>query len=235
MRALSIVALLAGAAGAARANGPHAATETVAPTNPVEMYNLACKKALAGDRDGAFAWLDKAVASGFGALPTIEADTDLTSLHGDARWKALLGKVKAANEPCRALPEARQLDFWVGEWDVRDPAGHLVGRSSIQLIVNDCVVLENWTGSLGGTGKSMNFWDKAHRRWQQTWVDNRGNVLQYTGTLVGDSLRYAAEGNRLTFSPLPGHKVRQLAEQSADGGKSWTTSYDFTYSPHAGK
>jgi hypothetical protein len=33
----------------------------------------------------------------------------------------------------------------------------------------------------------------------------------------------------LTFTPLPEGKVRQLSESSMDGGKTWTTEYDFVY------
>jgi len=34
---------------------------------------------------------------------------------------------------------------------------------------------------------------------------------------------------RLTFTPLPGHRVRQLSQGTADGGRTWTTEYDFIY------
>lgn len=133
--------------------------------------------------------------------------------------------------PCKTTPEFRQLDFWVGEWDVTDPSGHLVGHSSIQRIIGDCVIYENWQGARGHTGKSFNFWDKENRRWQQTWVDDGGGVQQYWGTLDGGAMRYATPAGtmRLTFSPLPGGKVRQLSESTKDGGKSWTVNYDFTY------
>ncbi|HEY2743175.1 MAG TPA: hypothetical protein VGL86_01075 [Polyangia bacterium] len=211
---------------------PALAAGNAPAAGPVQLYNLACQKSLAGDRDGAFRVLDQAIAAGFGAIDTMQKDPDLALLRADARWKGAIERAVAQQNPCKTIPEARQLDFWVGDWDVRDPAGHLVGTSSIQRIVNDCVVLENWSGALGGNGKSFNFWDKDHRRWQQTWVDSRGNVLQYTGQLVGDTMRYAAEGKRLSFSPLAGGRVRQLAESSSDGGKTWTVAYDFTYSRH---
>ncbi len=226
MRARVLVA--AGVVAAALA-APYPA-RAAEPTDPVGRYNLACKHALAGERDAAFEWLDKAIAVGFGAVDTLEKDPDLASLRGDARWRGVVERARARANPCKTLPEARQLDFWVGEWDVRDPRGQLVGRSSIQLILNDCVVLENWSGTLGGTGKSMNFWDKQHRRWQQTWIDDRGNATEYTGQLVDGSLRYATtDGQRLTFTPLAGGRVRQLAETSSDGGKSWAVRYDLTY------
>ena len=227
MRASALVAAGLSAAALVAACPARAASE---PTDPVGRYNLACKRALAGDRDGAFAMLDKAIAVGFGAVETLEKDPDLNSLRGDARWSGVVSRARAKANPCKTPPEARQLDFWVGEWDVRDPQGHVVGRSSIQLILNDCVVLESWSGALGGTGKSMNFWDAGKHRWQQTWVDDRGGVQQYTGQLVDGSLKYVGEGRRLTFSPLAGGRVRQLSEVTPDGGKSWTIGYDFTYS-----
>ncbi|MGZ3438261.1 MAG: TPR end-of-group domain-containing protein [Polyangia bacterium] len=225
MRALVVVAVVLGAATTAAA-----ASE---PTDPVGRYNLACKYALANDRDHAFQWLDKAIEVGFGSVETMEKDPDLASLRGDARWAGAVGRARAKANPCKSLPEARQLDFWLGDWDVHDPKGHLVGHSSIQLLLNDCVVYENWTGTLGGSGKSFNFWDKDNHRWQQTWVDDRGGVLQYTGHLVDGSMKYAtSDGKRLTFAPLSGGRVRQLSELSKDGGKTWAVEYDFTYSRH---
>jgi len=137
--------------------------------------------------------------------------------------------------PCKVTPEFRELDFWVGEWDVTDPSGKLVGRSSIQRIVGDCVVYENWFGTRGGTGKSFNFWDKLNHRWQQTWVDEDGDVQQFWGKVDGGALKYVAvDGTRrLTFSPLGGGRVRQLSEKTSDRGKTWTVEYDFTYAPRA--
>ena len=210
MRASQLVAAGVLAAAAAVA-WPARASEAAVPADPIGRYNLACTRALAGDREGAFAMLDQAIAAGFGAVETLEKDPDLNSLRGDARWSGVVARARTKANPCKTRPEARQLDFWVGEWD-------------------DCVVLENWTGALGGSGKSMNFWDEPKRRWQQTWIDDRGGVQQYTGHLVDGSLKYEGEGRRLTFSPLPGGRVRQLSEVTADGGKTWTVGYDFTYS-----
>ena len=229
--AAGVFAAAVAAACPARAGEAAAPTASTAPADPIGRYNLACKKARAGERDAAFAWLDQAIAAGFGAVDVMAKDPNLASLRGDARWPGVVERARARANPCKAIPEARQLDFWVGEWDVHDPQGRLVGRSSIQLILGDCVVLESWSGALGGSGKSMNFWDQQHRRWQQTWVDDRGHATEYFGRLADGSLRYAtADGaERLTFTPLAGRRVRQLAESSSDGGKRWTVRYDFTY------
>src|SRR5712692_8138415 len=54
----------------------------------------------------------------------------------------------AGGNPCGA-PEYRQLDFWVGEWEVRGPLGRHLGDSRVQQILRDCVVFENWSGADG--------------------------------------------------------------------------------------
>ena len=74
----------------------------------------------------------------------------------------------------------------------------------------------------------------------QTWVDNGGGLLQYHGNPdeKGDlrfltDLQYATGQprlpTRLTFFRVGPDEVRQLSEQSADGGTTWTVNYDFIY------
>jgi hypothetical protein len=140
--------------------------------------------------------------------------------------------------PCRTQPEYRQFDFWVGEWDVQTPQGQTAGTNSVQLILGDCVLLENWTGARGGHGKSFNVYNAAKGKWQQTWVDNAGSVLELLGEYRDDRMIFSGETvrrdgtkvlERLSFTKLPGDRVRQFWEQSADGGKTWTVAFDGTY------
>ena len=53
-----------------------------------------------------------------------------------------------------AAPEARQFNFWIGEWDVQ-VNGIVVARSSIQSIASGCIILENWMPFGAGEGKSL--------------------------------------------------------------------------------
>jgi hypothetical protein len=144
----------------------------------------------------------------------------------------------AAAQPCKASQEYRQLDFWVGEWEVQGPKGKTVGASNVQLILGDCVVFENWTGAGGYTGKSFNLYDASVHKWKQFWVDDRGGMLEFTGEFKDGAMRYtgastAQDGkpviDRLTFFPLAEGRVRQLWEQSPDEGKTWKTVFDGTY------
>ena len=141
--------------------------------------------------------------------------------------------------PCKSRPEYRQFDFWVGEWDVLNPKGQQAGTNSVQLILGDCVVFENWTGARGGSGgKSFNVYNAAKGKWQQTWVDNSGGVLELTGEYRDNQMRFTGETKggdgkvtleRLTFTRLGDGGVRQLWEKSADGGKTWAVAFDGTY------
>ncbi len=207
--------------------------------NPTVMYNLGVGYALEHDADHAFEWLDKAAAAGFGNEPQLAGDTDLASLHGDRRWTRLTAAVHAAAAPCEGNPAWHQFDFWIGTWDVKDPQGHLVGHSRIDQILGQCVLLENWTGLGGGSGKSFNTYDTATKAWRQFWVDDRGSMTEFTdGRFQDGAMRFLTHSTgpdgkeilgRLSFFDLDHRRVRQWKERSTDGGATWTTDYDFTY------
>ncbi len=70
------------------------------------LYNAACSFALAGKPDEAISTLDRAFAAGFGDIEHAKQDTDLASLHADARWQPLLDRAVASAKAYR--------DFWDG-------------------------------------------------------------------------------------------------------------------------
>jgi tetratricopeptide (TPR) repeat protein len=53
---------------------------------PTSTYNVACANAMAGNKDAAFEWLDKAVEAGFDIEGYITSDEDLDSLRSDSRF-----------------------------------------------------------------------------------------------------------------------------------------------------
>ena len=141
---------------------------------------------------------------------------------------------------CKSQPEYRQFDFWVGEWEVRNPNDVVVGNSVIELVVNDCLILENWTNSRGVTGKSMNFYDLQDNKWHQLWMGSNGIPIRFIGEYNSErkSMDYTGKGIgqngtevdfRFTFFHISDDHVRQLWEQSADGGESWVTLFDGQY------
>ena len=201
-------------------------------------YNLAVAYTGAGDKDKAIEMLEAVVSAGL--VAPIGRDPEFAALAGDSRFEGLAQREQALTEPCmdaKAHPEYRQLDFWVGEWEVFS-GNQKVGDSSIQLILKNCVVLENWTDTTGGQGKSFNKYDPAKKAWEQFWVEDDGATNYFTGSLVEGEMRYELAKTRrdgsklmrhLTFSKLPDGSVRQLSQASTDSGKSWLVEYDFVY------
>ena len=140
--------------------------------------------------------------------------------------------------PCDNRPEAHQFDFWIGEWDVL-VNGKPAGINRIEKILNGCVLQENWTSAGGVEGKSWNWYDIGDGKWHQLWLAAQGppalrlsggfadNVMKYEGTSLGPG--GATRMNRLQFFKLSDDGIRQLWEQSSDGGKTWTAVFDGEY------
>src|SRR5262249_11725352 len=204
----------------------------------ITRYNLSCALARLGESDRAMSILTTMVENG-ATLP-LATDKDLASLRERADFRALIARMQSNAEPCKdpqRHPEFRTFDFWIGEWDVFNRAGTKVGDSRIDLILKDCTILENWTGTAGGSGKSFNSYNPLLKKWQQFWTADAGNTIYFVGEGGNGVMRLRADAKanglpsdrRLTFTKLPEGKVRQHSERSTPDG--WTTEYDFTYVP----
>jgi hypothetical protein len=149
------------------------------------------------------------------------------------------GGVRAQNAPpprCDSA-EFRQFDFWVGNWRVTS-GGQEVGANDVTLEESGCLVHEHWTGARGGTGQSLNFYDRSDARWHQVWISSSGGALFLTGSYHDGRLEYtgdrpgtpggAVQRNRLTFFRNADGTVRQLWETSSDG-VTWQTTFDGLY------
>jgi hypothetical protein len=142
------------------------------------------------------------------------------------------------SRPCKESSPYRGMDFWVGEWEVETAQGRPAGSSRIELVLDGCIVLENWTGRNGYAGKSFNLFHADSSKWEQLWVDNQGQLTRYEGEAKDGNIYYRAErvGSdgkkvpiRMTFFNVGPDRVRQLGETSADGGTSWSVEYDLVY------
>jgi hypothetical protein len=204
-------------------------------------YNMACAFTHAGMTDSAFAALGRLADTGYRQADQVTADSDLAPLHPDARFAAVIERIRRNATPCVYVPESRQFDFWIGDWDVRDNTrGQAVaGKSHVEAILGQCVIFENWSGLGAGDGKSFNAWNSELKCWQQNWMDDAGQVVNFTdGHYVNGVLSMVADGLdpsgqpekvKLSFYNLGPDQVRQVGERSGDGGKTWTLRYDFNY------
>lgn len=147
------------------------------------------------------------------------------------------GAPPPAPKPCTS-EEYRQLDFWIGTWEVRNQLRPQPSASTNRITAEEggCVIVERYTTPVGYSGRSLSFYDAARDRWHQTWIDSRGQALYLDGrfrdgalVLSGGSANGAL--NRISWRPLDGGNVQQLWEVSKDGGETWTTAFDGLYSP----
>lgn len=137
-------------------------------------------------------------------------------------------------------PEARQFDFWVGEWDVNlrihQPDGSWQdaqqAEARIYPILSGKAVLELWE-STAIKGFSVRYFDTDQRQWV-LWLNwpgpNRSGSSSLTGTFRhgrGDfySTRQAPDGSEVTsrysFNDITPHSLRWDDGYSEDGGSTW--------------
>ena len=116
-----------------------AARQGAPAAGPVQ-FRLAKAHAKTGNVPNALGALRKAADGGFGLVASVDSDADLASLHADAGFAALRTAIDRNARPCQFRPESRQLDFWIGEWDVTQtgaPAGREPSKSRIESVENE--------------------------------------------------------------------------------------------------
>jgi len=201
------------------------------PANAFAWFQLARALAANGDTDRALAALKSWIGVGGGTYQAAMTVLELHSLSADPRFKALVDPLK----PC-TLPEYRQFDFWIGEWNVEAPTSPgVVSHSRITMINDGCTVLEQYSTPTGYAGSSLNFYDSTRKVWHETWIDNQGGALFLEGGLDGKSMVMATNTdpqqiNRITWTPLEDGRVRQHWESTNDAGKTWSAVFDGYYS-----
>lgn len=210
---------------------------------PQAQVRVAKSAARLGEPDRAFGALQRAVAGGFSNGALLASDPDLALLAKDARFAETATAVDRNARPCHYVPEFRQFDFWVGEWDVRQngaPTTTPAPSSRIEIIESECVVLETYTTPGPYSGRSFNVYDRERRHWRQVYVDTQGRMTDYVGVLRDGNLYFTAEGVvvpgspglakvKMTFFDEGPNRVRQLVEQSVDEGAHWQTVFDGIY------
>jgi hypothetical protein len=144
--------------------------------------------------------------------------------------------------PCEAQLQ-KQFDFWIGEWDLTWPGekpgeiGH--GTNSIKRIMDGCVVQENFSGgdSMHLRGASVSTFDTRSGQWKQTWVDNEGGYLDFTGEFKDGQMILQREAvrdskkilQRMVWKNITTSELDWSWEASSDGGKTWQVNWPIHY------
>lgn len=216
---------------------------SLSPPNALKIIvytRMARIYALQNKRQTAYTALDSAVNLGYSNVAEVDTLTDYGIIRNESQFKLVRERVYKNANPCMSDAHAREFDFWVGEWDVFVTGKtQYAGHSIVQIISGGCAILENWE-SRGSNGKSINFIDPVTNQWKQSWAGNYANGIQeFTqGEYKDSAMSFKfettdAKGNKIAgrfifFNQGP-NQVRQFNETSVDDGKTWITSYDFTY------
>lgn len=142
-------------------------------------------------------------------------------------------------EPCSA-PEARQFDFWLGEWDLSWDGGS--GRNTITYKFGSCVIEENFRADQPSDesnplkGSSVAVYSPQLKKWRQTWVDNQGSYLDFSGGFSDGKMtlsREAAKNGEKYYQRMVWYNIEKDSldwnwEKSKDGAK-WKTLWKIHY------
>ena len=141
-------------------------------------------------------------------------------------------------KPC-VLPQYRQLDSWIGDWDAfdLDAPTKVAARAHVVGILNGCAVHEDYQQIDGLHGESFSSYDASRGVWHQTWVTNFGQLLVLEGKYKDGALVLSGEDHRkkvlvrVFWKQMPDY-IRERAETSSDHGKTWTMLFDMGFRPH---
>lgn len=169
---------------------------------------------------------------------------------GAALLILLAGTVRAQTQgPAAAAPppppcttrEHGQFDFWLGTWNAHFVNNNdaVTGVNRITRILAGCVISENFDGAPGSPLKGLSYsvYDRNSGRWKQTWVDNSGAYLDFTGGWEGDRMvlsRSATRQGKTFLQRMVWFDIKPDVfawhwERSDDEGKTWQINWKIEY------
>ncbi|MCH8941659.1 MAG: hypothetical protein IIA48_04360 [Bacteroidetes bacterium] len=149
-------------------------------------------------------------------------------------------------EPPCSVKEAYQFDFWIGKWDLHwtTKSGKTAyDKNEIKSFLDGCVIHENYTtiDAYPFVGKSYSVYNISKKQWEQTWVDNSGGYMTFTGEFKNGKMMlsrnvHGKDGKqiiqRMVFYNISKDKIDWDWEMSKDKGKTWNLKWRIYYKRH---
>lgn len=139
--------------------------------------------------------------------------------------------------------DTASFDFWLGKWDATwDENGKIChGTNTITRTMNDFFIHENFVvldgANQGFVGESFSILDKKDGKWKQTWIDNTGGYLEFTGAVDGDTKifeqSFVNKNGKTIYQRMRFYNIQKDSflwdwENSTDGIK-WNLSWRINY------
>jgi hypothetical protein len=138
--------------------------------------------------------------------------------------------------PCATNSANRQLDYWLGRWNI----GGEGAQSTVSLSLDKCLVVENWDGGKGHRGQNVFGYSADDKSWYGLFADNEGRVHVFTsgkvreGTAQFQGTSRGPNGetvlNRVKVLRVGPNTVEQTWDKSTDNGTTWNRVFRGEYS-----
>lgn len=142
--------------------------------------------------------------------------------------------------PCSTNSESRQLDFWLGDWNISYPGAPGGSTSKVYLALDNCELVESWQDVQGHKGENRFAYNYENKSWRGMFADNRGHVHVFldgkasAGSAEFDGPSRTPSGetvlHRIKVLRVDSNRVQQIWEKSTDNGATWSIVFRGEYS-----
>jgi hypothetical protein len=127
-----------------------------------------------------------------------------------------------------ASAEARQLDFWVGDWAVASPGMAGKGHSTVHLSLDKCMMIESWGSDTSNhDGENTLAYNAEDKSWYGLFVDNQGRVHMMKGAVTPGSAEFQGSGRDENGGEVVKRvrvgRSRQIMEPVGSSTSRWST------------
>ncbi|HEX4779297.1 MAG TPA: hypothetical protein VH301_00995 [Usitatibacter sp.] len=147
----------------------------------------------------------------------------------------VLALTTAATIAACSVPLDRELDFWIGQWQVVEN-GQVTATSTVETVSGGCAIRETYRQTDGYHGTSLSFHDPVLGKWRQTWIDSTGSVGEFSGGFSEGAMRFEGETHTASGKRVyrkmslerDGAGILQKSLRSMDGA-TWAPHYEIRY------
>jgi len=126
---------------------------------------------------------------------------------------------------CATKSQNRQLDYWLGNWQIGAEGSSGSAHSTVSLSLDKCFVVESWDGGRGHHGQNVFGYSADDKSWDGMFADNQGRVHVFTsGKVASGTAEFAGTSrgpngesilNRVKVIRLNPSKVEQTGKNLA--------------------